>query len=214
MLRVNIDRTNQDAYHLIHRELRQRFAAHAGEKRVAIYPGIVHDHSGGHPDSSCLFDRDAEAAFTIEQHVRHGIDDLASFPARSSSGCTACRQNAYVIGPEGELYKCWNDIGRPERRVGSVGRGCVGNPALVADYLVGASYLDDPKCNRCFYLPVCDGGCPTVRLDNYLTGSRKAVCSKFKNSLEALLEVHYERRQRQASEPGLMPAEAPTPATT
>lgn len=204
-LRINIDHRNQAEYHLIHQELKTRFAEYYEHERFFMYPGIIHDNNENHPDISCLIDRDAEALFTIEQYHQHGIDDLRTFPGRSYAGCIACRRNGFVIGPEGELYKCWDDIGIAERIVGSVKKGTPWNLALIADFMVGASYLDDPECLECFYLPVCDGGCPHARLKNYLGQAQHQVCLKFKHHLEDLLEIYYAQKEKKAQETATEP---------
>lgn len=198
LLRVNIDHKNKSEYHLIHQELREKFSDAYQKGHLTIYPGIVHDFNKSHPDVSCLIDRDEEALFTMQEYYTHGLDDLRTFPGRSYTGCTACRKNGFVVGPEGELYKCWDDLGIEARQVGSIKKKRTWNAALIADYMVGASYLDDPECQKCFYLPVCDGGCPNVRLRNYVENQQQNVCSKFKNHLEDLLEIFYEQKEKHA----------------
>ena len=200
-IRVNIDNANEHEYHLIHRTLRERFSEF-GPERVRIYPGIVHDGTDIHPDVSCFHDRSEEADFNIRQYERHGIDDFSFFPAPTSTGCIAAHRNGYVIGPRGEIYKCWNDMGVEERVIGSVHPGEKWNADLQTEYLVGSSYLEDPECQECAFLPVCDGGCLHVRLKNRCGNgacvSKRNVCFKFKDRLERLLEVHYEKKLNQA----------------
>jgi len=200
LLRVNIDEVNRDDYHLIHEQLVEKLPKAYQEKRLSIYPGLVHDFAGTNPDIGCLITPDKEAEFTIEQYSRHGIEDLKTFPGRYYAGCTACRRNGFVIGPEGELYKCWDDIGIKEREIGSVWPGGTWNAALTSDYLVASSYLDDPECLDCFFFPVCDGGCAHARLRNLLDGRQNQLCLKFKNHLQELLEIHYELKEKRADE--------------
>lgn len=42
--------------------------------------------------------------------------------------------NNYVIDPLGDLYKCWNEIGRKEKAVGNVVEGPLYNNVMV-EYL-------------------------------------------------------------------------------
>ena len=37
--------------------------------------------------------------------------------------CGAISLNSFVIGPDGALYKCWNDIGYSERSIGNLEKG-------------------------------------------------------------------------------------------
>ncbi len=190
-IRVNIDHSNNNEYHLIHEELINRFEK-LERKRLRIYPGIVHDNENLHPDVSCFKDRSYEAIFNMEQYHNHGIDDFSFFPTHHLAGCITSRNQGFVIGPEGEIYKCWDDLGIENKIVGSVYSNKNWNYDLIANYQVGASYLDDPECKECFYLPVCDGGCVYVRLQNYLNHKCKNVCTKFKDHLEGILEIYYE----------------------
>ena len=72
-----------------------------------MYPGYVHDIDNLNPDTSCCFDGNQKGRFLLDQYYKYGISDLQIFPTKSLIGCTAMRRNGYVIGPEGELYKCW-----------------------------------------------------------------------------------------------------------
>ena len=36
---------------------------------------------------------------------------------RSGKGCSATHLNSFLIGPLGELYKCWNELGDGELNV-------------------------------------------------------------------------------------------------
>jgi len=201
-VRINIDEANRDHYHLIHDELVERYRQAYDGKRLWIYPGLVHDYPGTNPDIGCLISPEKEAEFTIEQYRKHGIDDLRTFPRRAFGGCTACRWNGFVIGPEGEIYKCWDDLGVAKRQIGSVRPGSTWNAAIVSDYMVAASYLDDPKCDECFFLPVCDGGCAQARLCNLLDGRNNDHCLKFKYHLEELLDIHFELKEKEGRTEG------------
>ena len=71
--------------------------------------------------------------------------------------------NSVVIGPEGELYKCWNDVGDATRSYGNI-NGDINNESVLLDYLVKADYLNNAECNRCIFFTRCDGGCPYERI--------------------------------------------------
>lgn len=42
------------------------------------------------------------------------------YPIPRNNFCGADCLNSFVVGPTGALYKCWNDIGHPNRVVGSL----------------------------------------------------------------------------------------------
>lgn len=71
--------------------------------------------------------------------------------------------NYFVVGPEGELYKCWNDIGDKDSIVGNVLDDKITNYDLLSRYLGGPTMSDDPKCVNCKLYPICNGGCAWSR---------------------------------------------------
>ena len=145
-------------------------------------------------DTSCFFDSGEKGRFLADVHKEYGINALSMFPSGLMGGCTMTKRNAYVVGPEGELYKCWNDVGVPELEIGNISSLLNWNMPLVAEGMVGASFLEDPKCEKCFFFPICDGGCPRMRLLNNRDGGKRDTCSYFKNHLKTLLEMHYEEK--------------------
>ncbi len=190
-IRVNVEASNEDKYASVYHFIKDRYGEKYGPS-VFVYPGFVHDMNN--PDSGCYFESDEKARFIIEQAGKHGVTDLSVFPSRFATGCTAETRNGYVVGPEGELYKCWNDLGRKDRIVGTLDSITDWNMGLVAEYMVAASHLDSEECKRCLLFPVCNGGCALVRRRNYLTGENRDHCSHFKSHLKELLELHYEQK--------------------
>ena len=107
------------------------------------------------------------------------------------------KRNAYVIGPDGELYKCWDDVGRPELVIGNVESFIGWNMPLVAEGMIEGSYVEDDTCNKCFFFPICNGGCPKMMLLNKRDGGNRDYCSYFKKHIKEMLELHYEQKQAQ-----------------
>ena len=58
-------------------------------------------------------------------------------------GCIATHRNAFVIGPEGEVYKCQNDVGNPEMVVGNIVERNW-NLSLYTKYMIGVDPFSDP----------------------------------------------------------------------
>lgn len=191
-IRVNVDGTNQQEFADVYRFIEGRYPDLFG-KRISVYPGFVHGEEVN-PDTSCFFDSDEKGQFLEDMHREYGINALSMFPNAVMGGCTMTKRNAYVVGPDGELYKCWNDVGVPELVIGNISSFTDWNMALVAEGMVGASFLEDPKCQECFFFPICDGGCPKMRMLNNRDGKNRDTCSYFKNHLTALLEMHYEEK--------------------
>lgn len=192
-IRVNVDMSNKEEFAFVHRFIRERYPKEFG-KRVDVYPGFVHSEAAN-PDTSCYFDSGEKGQFLVDMYREYGINALSAFPHMVMGGCTMTRRNAYVAGPDGELYKCWDDVGKPEFEIGTINSFLDWNMPLVAEGMVGASFLEDEKCKKCFFFPICDGGCPKMRLLNRRDGGRRDTCSYFKEHIKPLLELHYESKQ-------------------
>lgn len=191
-IRVNVDPSNRGEFADVYRFIEKRYPEDF-EKRVTVYPGFVHTNEP-HPDTNCFFDSRDKGKFLADLYREYGINALSVYPHMVMGGCTMTKRNAYVIGPDGELYKCWNDIGIPELVIGNVRSLLNWNMALVAEGMVGASFLEDEACKECFFFPICDGGCPKMRMLNNRDHGERDVCSYFKEYIKELLELHYEAK--------------------
>lgn len=98
-------------------------------------------------------------------------------PACNLSICGAVTLNSYVVDPTGDLYKCWDEIGMRERRVGSVMDGGI---SMNKNLLQWLSYEPrDQECGSCFAFPVCLGGCPHHALED-----KSKYCSTLRYNAE------------------------------
>jgi uncharacterized protein len=194
LLRVNIDRANYHRFQEIHDYLKEKIK---GDK-VYIATGCV--VSVANPYADC-FNRNERTAFLIDAYRDHGIVASEFYPETRNHTCTATEKNSFVIGPEGEIYNCWGDIGDRDLIVGSIFENTKWNMASIANYMVGTDPFDEPECRDCFFLPVCNGGCPKFWLEKKESGhSCRDVCVEFKDRLPEWLEISYELRQRRMSE--------------
>ena len=98
--------------------------------------------------------------------------------------CGAISLNSFVIGPDGALYKCWNDIGYSERSIGNLEKGI----KLTNKFVEWLSYdvVKDQECKDCSFFPVCYGGCAAYK---------NKICSSVKWNAEEMLELMKEMAQ-------------------
>ncbi len=189
-IRVNVDRRNLDLYLHLRTELLERFKG----AKLFVYPGLV-DSADWHAYGlgACL-NMNEWAGFNLEMYRRYRIIPPGGLhPASPMNGlCIAAVFNGFVIGPEGELYKCWDDVGKTEMIAGNVRQD---NPAAVsvlqARYVRGMDAYSDVQCRACDYLPICGGGCVNKRMRARRNQEHTlSFCTPFAERLTDYLEAY------------------------
>lgn len=157
---------------------------------LSIYPGLVIAITPACQDvanlclSSFVFYKNIQLKF-IKKAVRKDFT-FDIYPKIAGSVCVADRSNAFVVGPDGSLYKCWNDVGIEEESIGFIND--VGNAVLNEKVIKWLAYdpFETPKCKNCKFLPLCGGGCPYKKLK-----SIKDTCVSWRYNLEDMLKLYY-----------------------
>lgn len=162
--------------------------------RVSLYPGFVKLSSGsvaGCKVEDCYTDF-RKALFLKNIFEKHNIYSSEIYPFIQSKGCMANQLNGLLIGPEGELYKCWHHLGNKEKIVGSVFEKSVfTNVDYFADCMLKQGLFDE-QCKQCVLFPSCGSGCFDMREKN------ENYCIPAKTMLEDFLEIHYEMKKRES----------------
>ena len=99
------------------------------------------------------------------------------YPKRVPKGCMTCQNESLVIGPMGEIYKCWNDFNHSDKIVGYIKDKRITNPSLISQYTYETTIFSDPKCKECKIFPICDGGCSWYRYQNVIEGKNYNLCT-------------------------------------
>lgn len=125
------------------------------------------------------------------------MGERAFYPQRVTSSCGCDQINTLVVDANGNLYKCWEEIGDTELCVGHLGEEQTYNlPQRYYDYMLYDPTLDE-KCSGCEILPVCmGGGCPIRRERDHRSDCRsRKECfeSNMRNSAERFGKVIGER---------------------
>lgn len=190
-IRINIEKENANDY----RELRQKLGERWKNKNVCIYPGFLRIDNENKTAYSCSsFDRKEIAEFLFDAEME-GLYNTELYPQQllCHRTCGATQKNAYIIGPEGEIYKCWNDVSNPERVVGNI-HDKIFNEKLLTRYIVGSKWYHDQACRECFYLPICNGACAWYALRNRYENGKYDLCTcmqKVPGMLEKCLEQYH-----------------------
>ncbi len=194
-IRVNLDKRNLDGFLALRTELLERFKG----TRLSVYPGHVDVLGDQVYDACSCLATDEWASFALGLARRHWVFTRGGLhPADGEHGlCVATRRQGFVVGPEGELYKCWDNVGRPSMVVGSIhAEETITDPVLVARYATGVDPYSDPRCRACAVLPICGGGCANRRrLAKYEAQEDVDSCSLYRTRLQDCLEsyIHVKR---------------------
>ena len=139
-IRTNIDRRNKDDYNKFY----QDFKSEINDKRVTMYPGFVSDLLSSEcvsPEFN-ISEGGYKAQFILDIFDKYGIEIKSFLPKYRRHSCVASKYFAFVIGPEGELYKCWRMVGNQKEAIGNVNDGSF-DMVKFSKYLIGADYTLD-----------------------------------------------------------------------
>lgn len=109
---------------------------------------------------------------------------LPFYPFTKLGSCGATSINSYVVDPDGDLYKCWNEINIKEKKVGNLKYGDTMNGRL----LKWLSVELKEECKECKIMPMCQGGCPYSRVEN-----NEFECDYNSINYKENLELYYQK---------------------
>jgi len=189
IIRINVDKSNEDHYASTYKRLQSRYPG----QQITIYPGFIKQGLAAcNSTSEELLDRQMQAEFNLRQFKENRIIGSGFFPSLCTQECMARHLDSFLIDPRGDLYKCWTDIGVKDKSIGNIARRGQLNDALLSRYLTGADPFDEPQCQNCFHLPICEGRCPYYALKNKFEAGTFDICPLSKGNLKEFLETHYQ----------------------
>ena len=102
---------------------------------------------------------DVHRGILQDAHER-GFRLVKGFALTDTVYCGAYQLNTHIVDPRGDVFKCVEDVGHPEHRMGYL----TDQGMIQVDYprmLPWAVWdpFQDPECRKCEVLPVCMGGC-------------------------------------------------------
>ncbi len=188
-IRVNVDKTDVDRFLSTRDWLKERYPA----DNILVYPGWIH-RDETHPSRCNCLSRNETTDVVLDLYKKQGIQIEGLYPDDISFECLVRNPYSLIIGREGELYKCYEDIGIKEKVVGNIqDKRIWTNIDLLAKYAVGIDHFQDPKCRACSYLPICYGGCPKRRFENKYEGKHYDCCTPFKGRLDDYIELQMQK---------------------
>lgn len=188
-VRVNISKENSDEYYQLYTKLNDEY-----ENLFYVYPAFVRKNSDEDKHASSCLNFTDEAEFILKLAKEKNIGTSHLFPKRNKFiSCGANLINNYVVNTNGDLYKCWEDIGIKKYCIGNIFEGTKDENNNNYDYVMTATGFEVEKCKDCLFLYSCVGGCPRSRLNNVTAECEiNSVCLNIKNNPEEFLETYFE----------------------
>lgn len=195
-VRINVDKTNAAEYKEVAALLQNRYKEHA--RHLYVYPGLIRVADQERRCWGCESMVGRELYDFYKTLYDEGVANVEWMPLQRSKGCTATGLHSFVIGPTGDIYKCWNDLGDASRCCGNIGEAQMSRPALLRRYMIDGAGINSAECRACALLPVCHTGCPWERVENKFNGMRYDPCLLLKDGelLKKSLSLHYDKRTR------------------
>ena len=144
-IRVNIEKENIEDYYILSDILLTKWKT----PNLHVYPGFLFIDDDNKRKLSCrVYSGNEKSRVLLDIKQKYAPEEL--FPRLSNTaGCTATMTNAYIIGPEGEIYKCWKDVGDKDKIVGSIVSGKMTNAALYYRYMQESKWYNRQECKDC-----------------------------------------------------------------
>lgn len=182
-IRANTDKNNINLYPKLYEFLREKFHE---SKNIHIYHSFITDYNNNL--ANCVATSDTHIYNKMLAETEN-IIDFDTYPEFSIGGCTADSLNGFVIDPKGQICKCWLEVGKPDKVVGSIMDNNSGkfNYNLLSQYMVNSDMYNNQKCKDCFLFPCCPGGCSYQRIEH---GHEKA-CPYTLEEIKTYLELNY-----------------------
>lgn len=174
-LRINVDKGNESSI----KDIKDRIDKNNLGDFVLVYLGKVMAVERCHNAKECFSSKEFAQ---VEQEYMCSDKNLIKYkyPNPRPIACSAECANSIIIDFEGNMYKCYMDIGVEKRTVGNVFGG-QGHEEVLFEYLL-TDVTNREDCKNCKYLPLCMGGC---RKNNYVKNYK---CTEFKYSLQNYME--------------------------
>jgi uncharacterized protein len=189
-IRVNTDRGNINALSPLLDILENN-----GLKDVFIYLGQVIPYTGGCKsyENSCAVTEEFTAinqAFYEELRRRAFEAGRTSYYPRMARACDANRVNALVVGPDGDLYKCWTEVGNKSASIGRIGDLTRRDRQMHTRGLRWVAWepFEYAEGLHCKMLPICMGGCACQAM---MVNKDRPECKEWKYGLEQYIRARF-----------------------
>jgi len=193
-IRINVDRSNMDdALKLLD------ILEDNNLKDISIQLGHVSIYTTGCKsiENSCATKEEFTVLNqTLQETLRQRGFKTGQTPyyPRIANACAANQINAFVVDPDGDMYKCWSEIGDKPVSIGNIidfkQRGKDDRMREIR-WLTWEPF-DYPECVTCKVLPICMGSCAYRAM---FVNKDRPDCAEWKYSLEHYIRARFNREK-------------------
>lgn len=153
-------------------------------------PAPIFD-SNSNSCSNCekVYNMSEPAQYLIEKGLL-SEDDAINLKFKGGQ-CYACHQGSFVVAPNGDLYKCTVTMKDKNAVVGNVFDGIDRNNY----YFKWVNPILPKKCDKCVFLPLCQGGCRAGEL-GYLSVFCKRNLSEVQSMVNYKIDCMLKKKIR------------------
>lgn len=181
-LKTNIDYNNASSYLELKDYLTSLFEMAIHNGRLALETNSVKNRTDFSGSQSCMTEKD----FFYYKHNELG--ESLKIPFRMGA-CPLRSITSFVLGPDGNIYKCLEHLGHKAKSIGNIKNGNYSLSKMAHCVFMEDPFLDT-ECRACCILPICGGGCPIDR-EKKKEGKLSTTCSFLKNSITDILKEIY-----------------------
>lgn len=171
-IRVNIDKSNSKDFFEVFRYFHEKICSN----KITVYPGFIREDTADHC-SLCYNSMSTEFKYSFYKDLlKQGINVNFMPQIVQKRGCMMHQLNSFIVGPRGELYKCWNDVNNDNKIIGHIYSKTISNRNLFYHLLTETHPFADSKCKECLQFPICSGGCGWYRSRNIKENGKFNLC--------------------------------------
>lgn len=182
LVRMNVSPEN---YKAADEHIEQMDKLFSRDERFKLYFHNV-GHWGGTNDDKVEVCEENMMVNLLEKSSLMGIPTFSGKKLiKPNNQCYAANPKSFVIGTDGNLYKCTVALYNEKNNVGklSVDGDLLLNENLMKLWTEGG--INDKGCQSCFFAPSCHGdSCPLIRVE-----TSKRPCPDWKNSISDIVSL-------------------------
>lgn len=182
-IQVTIDKTNYLEYENLLNFFNQNFSIQMKEKRIQLNYNLVKDRTSFDTQDICMDQKDFFDFLMRIDKINIRNKRPLSLPNKASP-CSYNSIGTYAIAPDGEIYKCIEQIGDKSKSIGNIVNESISLEKLSSCFFK-FNHIENSECIDCSILPICGGGCPLDREADQ--GTNKTSCSFYKEYIDKIL---------------------------